>query len=49
MALVRLGAPTWLAMLCIVWGVTAGAFAFVRSAPAFITLRLILGVCEVGR
>jgi hypothetical protein len=47
-ALVRFGAPSWLAALCVAWGVTAGAFAFVRSAAGFVGLRLLLGLCEVG-
>ena len=45
--LLRLGAPTWLARLSVAWGLTAAAFAFVRSPAAFVALRLLLGICEV--
>jgi hypothetical protein len=45
--LLRLGAPIWLATICLAWGATAGAFAFVSSARAFVFLRLLLGICEV--
>ncbi|GBF97670.1 hypothetical protein Rsub_09728 [Raphidocelis subcapitata] len=47
-ALVRFGAPAWLAALCVAWGVTAGAFAWVRSPAGFVALRLLLGLCEAG-
>lgn len=47
-ALLRLGAPAWLATICGAWAICAGAFAFVRSAAGFVALRLLLGLCEVG-
>lgn len=42
-----LGAPRWLAVLCVAWGVVATAGAAVNSAGAFLAVRTLLGVTEV--
>ncbi|GBF98121.1 hypothetical protein Rsub_10868 [Raphidocelis subcapitata] len=47
-ALPLLGAPRWLAVLCVAWGAVATAGAAVNSAAAFLAVRTLLGVTEAG-
>ena len=46
--LVKLGAPFWLSILIVSWGVVATMFAGLNSIPQFYALRLLLGVAESG-
>lgn len=46
--LVKFGAPKWLSIIIISWGVVAVAFASLRSVFQFYALRLLLGVTESG-
>ena len=48
MMLARLGAPTWLSIMVIVWGCVAAAFAFTNSTTMFLILRVALGLAECG-
>ncbi|KDD73967.1 hypothetical protein H632_c1689p0, partial [Helicosporidium sp. ATCC 50920] len=42
----RFGAPVWLGGICVVWGAVAVVMAGISSFPAFLALRLLLGVAE---
>jgi len=46
--LARIGARLWIARIMISWGVVSSAMMFVRTAPAFYTLRFLLGAAEAG-
>ena len=46
--LIKLGAPFWLSILIVSWGVVATMFAGLNSIPQFYALRLLLGVAESG-
>ncbi|MBW8866252.1 MAG: MFS transporter [Acidobacteria bacterium] len=46
--LARVGARLWIARIMISWGVVSASMMFVRSAPAFYTLRFLLGAAEAG-
>lgn len=46
--IVKVGAPRWVAVLMITWGVVGCATAFVHGAPEYITLRFLLGAAESG-
>ncbi len=46
--LVRVGAPRWVALLMIVWGVVGCGMAFVHGPVAYIVLRFLLGAAESG-
>jgi sugar phosphate permease len=46
--LARIGARLWIARIMISWGVVSASMMFVRSAPAFYTLRFLLGAAEAG-
>jgi len=46
--IVKVGAPRWVAVLMITWGIVGCATAFVHGAPAYITLRFLLGAAESG-
>lgn len=48
MMLARLGAPTWLSTMVIVWGCVAAAFSVTTSTAMFLTLRVALGLAECG-
>lgn len=48
MVLVRVGAPLWLGVIVVSWGVVATAFAGLRSVSDFYLLRFLLGVTECG-
>lgn len=48
MILERVGARRWIARIMITWGLVAMATAFARSAGAFMTARVLLGVAEAG-
>ena len=46
--LVRVGAPRWLSVLIVSWGVVATAFAATQGKWSFYILRLLLGATESG-
>ena len=46
--LVRVGAPTWLSVIVIAWGLVATSFALMRTRLQFYVLRMLLGVAEAG-
>ena len=46
--LLRLGAPTWLGVTIVAWGVVAALFATLRNTTQFYILRFLLGVAECG-
>jgi MFS transporter, ACS family, tartrate transporter len=46
--LARIGARVWIARIMVSWGVVSAAMMFVRTAPAFYTLRFLLGAAEAG-
>ncbi|KAK9816765.1 hypothetical protein WJX72_004884 [[Myrmecia] bisecta] len=48
LVLVKLGAPTWLSVIVVAWGIVATAFAGMKSTTQFYVLRLLLGVTEAG-
>lgn len=48
MMLRRVGARRWLGPIMIAWGLVSAATMFVKGAPSFYALRLLLGVVESG-
>lgn len=44
----RVGGPKWLGTIALGWGIVAACFALVRSIPAFLALRCLLGFFESG-
>ena len=46
--LVRLGAPTWLSIIIVSWGIVATSFAGLNGVAQFYALRLLLGITESG-
>ena len=46
--LVRVGAPIWLSVLIVSWGIVATAFAAINGKWMFYILRLLLGATESG-
>lgn len=44
----KVGARAWIARIMITWGLLSGAFIWVKSVPAFYTLRFVLGLAEAG-
>ena len=48
MILVRVGAPKWLSMIVVSWGVSATLFAAMKTRTEFYVLRFLLGVTECG-
>ena len=44
----RLGARRWLSILMVVWGFVSMGTAFVKTAPEYVGVRLLLGVAESG-
>ncbi|KAL0050402.1 hypothetical protein WJX82_010597 [Trebouxia sp. C0006] len=46
--LVRVGAPLWLSVLIVSWGIVATAFAAINGKWMFYILRLLLGATESG-
>lgn len=48
LALQRVGARHWIALLMVAWGVLSAATAFVSGPLSFYTLRLVLGLAEAG-
>ena len=43
LVLSRVGPATWLAVICMVWGVVAGCFAAIQNEAGFLVLRFCLG------
>ena len=46
--LYKVGAPRWIALIMLGWGVCAAGMAFVHTKPAFYAMRLLLGATEAG-
>lgn len=46
--LLRLGAPTWLGVTIVAWGIVAALFAALRNTAEFYILRFLLGITECG-
>ena len=46
--LMKVGAPLWLSIIIVSWGVTATAFAGLNGPTSFYVLRLLLGCTEAG-
>jgi ACS family tartrate transporter-like MFS transporter len=46
--LVRVGAPRWMAVLMVVWGIVGCGMAFVHGPVGYIVLRFLLGAAESG-
>jgi len=44
----RLGARRWLSILMVIWGLVSMGTAFVKTAPEYIGVRLLLGIAESG-
>jgi len=44
----KVGARVWIARIMITWGLLSGAFIWVKSVPAFYSLRFVLGLAEAG-
>ncbi len=44
----RVGARVWIGSTMIAWGIVSAAMMAVRTAPAFYTLRFLLGAAEAG-
>lgn len=44
----QVGAPRWLGLLVVTWGLVAACFAALSSPTEFYTLRFLLGVAEAG-
>jgi ACS family tartrate transporter-like MFS transporter len=48
MALQRVGARPWIAVLMVLWGVISSSMLFIHSANSFYSLRFLLGAAEAG-
>lgn len=48
LVLMRVGAPIWLSVVIVSWGICATCFCTITSTAGFYTLRLLLGVTEAG-
>ena len=48
LALQRVGARRWIALLMVVWGLLSAATAFASGPTSFYTLRFVLGLAEAG-
>jgi MFS family permease len=46
--LYRFGAPRWLALIMLAWGLCAAGMAFVHTETEFYAMRLLLGATEAG-
>lgn len=44
----RLGARRWLSILMVIWGIVSMGTAFVKTAPEYVGVRLLLGIAEAG-
>jgi MFS transporter, ACS family, tartrate transporter len=44
----QLGAPLWLSLIVVLWGICAAAMAWMRNAAHFMLLRFVLGLLEAG-
>jgi sugar phosphate permease len=44
----RVGARAWMCRIMVTWGLVSAGMAFATTAPAFYTLRFLLGVAEAG-
>src|SRR6266496_6195818 len=48
LALARVGARRWIALIMVLWGVISCCMVLVRSADSFYALRFLLGASEAG-
>ncbi len=48
LALQKIGARKWIAAIMVAWGIISVLMAFVPNAPAFFTMRVLLGAAEAG-
>jgi sugar phosphate permease len=48
MALIRIGARTWIARIMLTWGLLSGLMTVVHGPIAFYVVRFLLGVAEAG-
>lgn len=48
LVLERVGAPVWLGVILVVWGLAAVLMAFVKTPLEFYIVRLLLGIAEAG-
>lgn len=48
LALTRVGARRWIALIMVLWGVISCCMIFVRTAHGFYALRFLLGAAEAG-
>jgi MFS family permease len=48
LALYRIGARRWIAILLVVWGIVSAGTAIVRGAESLYVMRFLLGVAEAG-
>src|SRR5262245_58743659 len=44
----RMGARRWISRIMVSWGIVSACMMFVRDAPSFYLLRVLLGVAEAG-
>jgi ACS family tartrate transporter-like MFS transporter len=44
----RIGARRWLSILMVTWGLVSMGTAFIKTAPAYVGMRLLLGLAESG-
>lgn len=48
LALERVGARRWIALLMVLWGLLSGSMAFVHGARMYVLLRFLVGAAEAG-
>ena len=44
----KIGAPIWLSVIVVAWGIVAAATAAMKNAGQFYMFRFLLGMCEAG-
>ena len=44
----KIGAPIWLSVIVVAWGIVAAATAAMKTAGHFYLFRFLLGMCEAG-
>ena len=45
----KVGAPIWLSVIVVAWGIVAAATAAMKNAGQFYMFRFLLGMCEAGK
>jgi MFS family permease len=48
LVLARIGAPRWIALLMVLWGIVSASTVFVTTPRSFYLLRFLLGAAEAG-